>query len=49
VTIVVEIVPKRGLGAVVVPTVFEIDEDDKEGTRFAELVTDAQRFFPVLS
>jgi hypothetical protein len=32
-----------------VAIVFEIDDGDKEGTRFVELAIDKQRFFPVLS
>jgi hypothetical protein len=34
VTIVVETLPVRGLGAVVVPVDFEIDDVDNEGARF---------------
>lgn len=51
-TIVADVVPKCGLGAVVVPTNFESDDDDdvdKEGARFVELVIDEKWFFPVLS
>lgn len=46
---VVEKLPERGLGAVVVPVVLEMDEDASEGMRLFALVTDGQRFLPVLS
>ena len=48
-TIVDEVVAERGLGAVVVLIVFEIVDDNNEGTTFVELVIDERRLFPVLS
>jgi hypothetical protein len=47
-TIVVVAGVLRGFGAVVVPIVFEIEDDNSEGATVAELVTAERRPLPVL-